>query len=657
MRMHPVLPALCDTFFPAIQKEDDPDGYWARSAGAAGVPEKIAELIAQLKAEDRIQFEQLLQLLASPLLGLSWLGPLKPFHRLRPEQRVALLHRWANSPLSPLRNAYNSLRKLCALLYFGLPDNPNYKTIGYQSLTDYVQPDPAPLPVIEIKQDSTLDCEVLVVGSGAGGSIVAAMLAAAGRDVLIVDKGVYSPIHAFNQQEFPMINRHFEAGGLLTSKDGSITVLAGSTVGGGTTINWAGALRTPGEVLEEWGVQHANPHFLENSYHTGFDWVEKRCSVNTRLEHNPQNKALYDAAQRLNWKVGPIPMNLRLPAPLPPEVAWKAAGYSCYGDAYGIKQGAAQTFLHDAVRHGARLLPGVDIQRITQQNGAANGAEGWVRNGQPFRITIRARQVVVACGALHTPVLLQKSGLRHPQIGRNLWLHPVAPIAALHERDILPWQGPMMSVVVQEFAHSDGNWGARLECPPVHPGLAAFALPWHDGETIKQDMLAARRLAVNFALVRDREGGRVSIGKKSGQPLIHYRLSDYDRRHLLQGIEGCIRLHAAAGASRIIVPHNRPLRFDPEKESLDVFLERVRHAPWGPNWFGLFSAHQMGTCRMGGRPDYPVQPNGETREVRQLFVADGSLFPSASGANPMLSIQALAVHVGQEMGGVMEGRD
>lgn len=658
--MHPSLVALCDTFLPSIQKPEDPDGYWARRASDLSIPETIVQLISQLKAEDRTQFEQLLGLLSSPLLGLTWLGPLRPFHRLRPEQRETMLRRWANSPLPPLRNAYNALRKLTAMLYFGQADNPNYKTLGYQSLTEHIRPDPISLPILKIKKEATLDCEILVIGSGAGGSIVAALLAKAGHDVLVVDKGGYSPTHEFTQQEFPMLQRHFEAGGLLTSKDGSVTVLAGSTFGGGTTINWAGSLRTPDYVLEEWATEHGNPHFLEKTYQEGFDFVEKRNSVNTDFQHNPQNQALLDAANSLGWKAGAIPLNIRFPENLSAEIAWKATGYSCYGDAYGIKQGAAQTFLHDAATHGARLLPNVDIQRIIVKNGVAVGAEGFcsacpaerseasgenARLGIPLKIN--SRKVVVASGALHTPVLLMKSGLTHPHIGRNLWLHPVAPVAAFHEREMLPWQGPMMSVIVQEFARLDGNWGVRLECPPVHPGLAAFALSWQGGESFKSDMANIRHLAVNFALVRDREGGRVTIGKRSGQPIIHYSLSGYDRRHLLHGLEACVRLHAESGAARITVPHNRALHFSPKTERIEDFLQKIRREKWGANWFSLFSAHQMGTCRMGGNRDYPVQPNGETREVRNLFVADGSLFPSASGANPMASIQALAVHVAQ----------
>jgi choline dehydrogenase-like flavoprotein len=656
------LAAICDTLLPSIARADDPDGYWARRASDLDIPEKIIALAHTLKTEDRAQLEQLFGLLATPLLGLTWLGPLKPAHQLSPAQRETLLRRWANSPLPPLRNAFNVLRKITAILYYGdVPPakqaNPNWQTIGYQNITEFIRPDPDPLPLAHLESDTTLDCEILVIGSGAGGSLVAAQLAAAGRDVLVVEKGGYARTDQFTQQEFPMLHRHFEAGGLLTSHSGSVSVLAGSTLGGGTTINWAGSLRTPDYVLEEWAAEHTNPHFREAAYREGFDFVEKRNSVGTDFRHNPQNQALLNAAHALGYHAENIPMNLRFPDHLPPETAWKATGFSCYGDAYGIKQGAAQTFLRDAVKHGARLLVDVDIQRIVIKNGEAAGAEGLLKprhseagevlGGRTVRI--RAQKVVVAAGALHTPVLLRKSGLAHPHIGRNLWLHPVAAVAAFHTEDTLPWYGPMMSVIVQEFARLDGNWGVRIECPPIHPGLAAFALSWEGGEQFKRDLAEVRRLAVHICLTRDRFGGRVEVGKHSGQPVVHYELSRYDRAHLLRGLAESVRLHAAAGAERVAVLHNQTLHFSPKRDRIEDFLPKIAAHDWSSNRFGLFSAHQMGTCRMGGTRDYPVQPNGETREVRGLFVADASLFPSASGANPMLSIQALAYWVARQV--------
>jgi len=262
---------------------------------------------------------------------------------------------------------------------------------------------------------------------------------------------------------------------------------------------------------------------------------------------------------------------------------------------------------------------------------------------------IKARRVVLAAGALHSPTLLLKSGLTHPHIGRNLFLHPVAATGSFHNMDVLPWYGPMMSVIVKEFERLDGNWGARIECPPVHPGLAAFALSWKGGESFKQDMANIRHLAVHIVLTRDKFGGRVTVGKRSGQPIIHYEISDYDKKHLLRGLQESVRLHHASGAERVSVMHNQPLHFFPKKGRIEDFLPKIRERKWGANHATLFSAHQMGTCRMGGNKDYPVKPNGETCEVRNLFVADGSLFPSASGANPMLSIQALAYWVAQQI--------
>lgn len=644
------LAAICDTFIASIEKHDDPDGFWRRNASDSKVAERILEAIASAKQEDQEQFNQLLNLLASPLLGATWLGPLKSADRLTLRQRERLLKRWAKSPLSDLRNGFNSLRKLAGLVYFGDAPangaaNPNWKTIGYQPIESSERPDAAPLKVCRVSEKTSLECDVLVIGSGAGGSIVAAQLAASGKDVIVVEKGGYTPTHAFTQREFPTLQRHFEAGGLLTSLDGGMTVLAGSTLGGGTTINWAATLRTPDYVLEEWG-QQGNAHFLDKSYHEGFDFVEKRNGVNSTFQHNQQNLTLLESAQKLNYSAGTIPLNIRFPQDVPPQTAWKSLGFSCYGDRFGVKQGAAQTFLHDAVEHGARIFPHVAIERLDISKGAVTGAEGTVAaaDGRVFDLKIKAKKVVVAAGALQTPVLLMKSGLTHPQIGQNLLLHPVAATAAFLPSETLPWYGPMMSVIVREFERLDGNFGVRLECPPLHPGLAAFALSWENGESFKAQMAEIKRLAVQIVITRDKFGGKVTVGKKSGQPVIHYKLNDYDRRHLLRGLAESTRLHAAANADRIMVVHNQPIHHF-RGDSLDKTLKAIETRKWRPNDFGLFSAHQMGTCRMGGNADAPVKPNGETREVRNLFVADGSLFPTASGTNPMLSIQALAYYV------------
>ena len=154
-------------------------------------------------------------------------------------------------------------------------------------------------------------------------------------------------------------------------------------------------------------------------------------------------------------------------------------------------------------------------------------------------------------------------------------------------------------------------------------------------------------MAVHVCLVRDRFGGRVTVGKKSGEPVIDYDVNPYDRKHLIQAMQKSAELHAAAGAERVSVLHNKPLHFFPKKDTdITRFQTTIAAQNWGTNHAGVFSAHQMGTCRMGGTKDYPVQPDGQVRGVKGLWVADTSLFPSASGANPMLSVQALGYYVG-----------
>lgn len=646
---HNGLAAICEAFIPSISKSGDSDGFWARSAGDMGVAARILRALERAKIEDQRKFQQLAGLLDSPILGLTWQGPLKPAGRLTLAERTRLLQKWAVSPISDLRYGFNSLRKLSALIYFGDvygagETNPNWPALGYDPLQFPVKksfPLCSPVPA-----SGMLDCDTLVIGSGAGGSVAAALQAAAGKEVIVVDKGAFIAPDSMSQREFPGIQQQFEAGGLLTSADGGVTVLAGSTLGGGTSINWAACLRTPDYVLEEWAAA-GNAHFTDKAYLQGFEYIEQRNHIHTGYRHDFQNQSLLHAAGKLGFSARSIPNNILFPPELSENDAWQAIGFSCYGDRYGIKQGAVQTFLPDAAEKGARFYSNIDIQRITIKNGAATGAEGWYvdRQGTRTRVTIRAKRVMVAAGALHTPVLLIKSGLTHPQIGRNLWLHPVAASAAVMPEDTLPWYGPMMTGLVNEFERLDGNWGVRIECPPVHPGLGAFALSWEDGASFKQQMLDIRRMAVQIVLTRDRFGGRVTVGRRSGQPVIHYKLNDYDKKHLLRGLFESARLHAAAGAQHILIPHNRPIHFNPKTDTLERLQQEILSRKWRPNDFGLFTAHQMGTCRMGGNKNSPVKPDGETREVKNLFVSDGSLFPSASGVNPMLSIQALAYYV------------
>ena len=387
-----VLSAIADTFVPACN--DLPAGSIAIDFELATQAIQAQPLGAQA------EFEHLLDLLDKPLLGLTWLGPLRPFAQLAPAQREALLLSWASSRLPPLRKAFQTLRKLCTFFYYGGSPadgslNPAWAALGYPGPA--LPPDSGP-PVAAARPirplapvaDTTYECEVLIIGSGAGGGVVAGELAQAGHDVLVLEKGPYFHGRDFTQREADMLGQLYDARGTLSTRDGGIGLLAGSCLGGGTTVNWAGAFRTPDYILAEWAREHAAPQFTSPAFQASLDAVSAALSVNTDYaRHNGQNQALRDGSARLGQATQLIPRNEKgLGAS---KEHFQGLGYSSLGDAQGVKQGTLNTYLRTAFEHGARILPTTNAERVTTAAGQATGAEAvhTTLNGHQLRITVR----------------------------------------------------------------------------------------------------------------------------------------------------------------------------------------------------------------------------------------------------------------------------
>ncbi len=430
-------------------------------------------------------------------------------------------------------------------------------------------------------------------------------------------------------------------------------LLAGACLGGGTTVNWAGAFRTPDYILDEWAAEHAAPQFTSAAFQASLDAVAAALSVNTSYpRHNGQNQALREGSARLGQATSLIARNEKY---LTSSAAhFEGLGYSSLGDAHGIKQGTLNTYLLTAFEHGARILPNTKVERVTTAAGHATGAEATHTppGGRPLRIVVRARCVVVAGGAVQTPALLLRSGLRHPHLGQHLHLHPTVIVAARYPQAMRSWHGPSMSIVNDTYARLHGtNYGVKLETPPTHPGLLAMVLPWLGGRQHRELMSAAAHLGSFIVLTRDRDGGRVCLDPH-GAPLIDYTLSAFDRANMLAGVHAAADIHVAAGAEAVYLPHGSlpTLRARAGVPQNPEILAHLPHLGWRANQFGLYSAHQMSTCRLGGHAaTHPLRPTGETVEVRGLYVADGSAFPACSGVNPMLTIMALAHYTAQQL--------
>ncbi len=641
---------LCDTLVPALEAAPDAPPAHARllrtRASDLDIASAIEVALEQAVPPPDLQklrvFFRAIELAA--VNGLT-VGVWKPFGAMTLDERTRLLWHWANSPLELQRRAFNGVKRLALFLFYSAvpPEVPNplYPVVGYELPPR--EPDGLPRPIrpLSITTDTTLTCDVLVVGSGAGGGVMAGELAAAGLDVIVAEKGGYFHDTDFHGREQESTQTMFERYGALATSDTAMVVLSGSVLGGGTVVNWMTSLRPPAHVLHEWARDYGFAGAESQALQDSLDAVSARLNINTEESRvNPNNAALERGCRALGYEVTTIPRNVR---------GCEACDTCGFGCPFGAKQSTLKTYLQDAYDHGARIVVRAEVERVTHQAGVVTGAEMTVQdvNGQMHRVTVRARRVVLAASTIHTPAILLRSGINNPNIGLNLRLHPTTVVAGRHAEDILPWAGAPQTRASFQYANLDGQgYGVWLETAPAHPGLFALAFAWRDGAEHKRVMQSVRHQANIIILTRDRGSGRVRLGPR-GMPMLDYRVSDIDRRHMMQGIVAALRVQHAAGAHEITAPHNAYLMWRRDgPEAFEAFLERVKRAGLPAGGYGLFSAHQMGTARIHGSAQHGVvKPDGESWNVRGLYVADGSLFPTSLGVNPMVTISALAHYV------------
>jgi choline dehydrogenase-like flavoprotein len=645
------LRLVCDTLLPSIDTADDPHGYWRRRASDLNVAAAVAENIASLPAEkDRRDLEQLIGIFDSPTANLIFCGKPLRFSALTSAAREQYLRDWENSLLPMKRQGFQALKRLASFAYFTATDerglNPNWPALNYPGPLAVPAGTPVPLTLISHSifstQPSALACDVVVVGSGAGGSVIAAELAHAGKSVIVVEKGGGYGEPDFTQREAEMTRKLYWNGGSLVTRDSAFLLLAGSCLGGGTTVNWNTSLRPPKRLRDRWEFEHGLTGVSGAEFDIAVDAVCERMSAGTGETFiNEPNDRLQLGAQALGYHADRLPRNVR------GCDDGRVCGFCTFGCRSGAKQATPQTFLSDACAHGARIIVDAEVERILVKNGRAAGVQVRIAEA-PEPITIRARAVVAAGGSIGSPALLLRSGLTNPHIGRHLTIHPTSVVAGIYDEPVEPWVGPPQSIVCDRFADMGDGYGFVLETAPMHTGLPAVVTPWTSGRDYKADMLQLNNTAAFIALVKDRDCGQVTINQ-SGQPRVDYRLSAYDRAHLVRGVQEAARVHIAAGAHEVRTLHNRPVRWRLD-EHVDAFIDAIARAPYAPNTVMLGSAHQMGTCRMGRDPQSAVADgSGQVFGVPGLWIGDASAFPTASGVNPMITIMSLAYRTAHSM--------
>ena len=608
-RQRRALEAICDTFAPAH------DGLPA--ASEVGVPDAFLFALEHFaEPRDRTQLLAVLSV---------WDAIARGFARRPLAEREGVLRAWRDSRLEQRRTVYKALRKGTLFHYFGLPGGPR-DALAYPGPRSGGSPE-SPLQVTRPESDVELSCDVCVVGSGAGGGAAAAVLAAAGLDVIVLEAGGAATAH---RDEIEALRALYLDGAVAATDDQSIDLIAGACVGGGTWVNWTTSLRTPDDVRAEW-AGHGVPAFAAAEFDRSLDWAWEQLDVND--EHgtpSARDRALERGLTSLDWHVGAQGRNTR------GCDQGAVCGYCGFGCALGAKRTSVEAWFATA---RARVLIGTRVDRVIVERGAAVGIEA---SAATAHVRVRARAVVVACGALHTPALLRRSGLANLNIGRHLRLHPVTLVFGEFEDEIRPWEGSLQARYSEQHARLDGGYGVRYETPPLHPGFFGGAVQWDGGHATLEFARRFAHLAPVFPLLRDRDSGEVVV-TRDGRPRARYRLSRYDLRHLRLGFAGAARILEAAGARRLVSTHVRPVVWECARGGVGRFLAEADIVGWEPNRVLYASAHLLGTARMGGSPAASAcDPQGEAWEVSNLVVCDGSTFPTASGVNPMISIAAVA---------------
>ncbi|WP_337251456.1 GMC family oxidoreductase N-terminal domain-containing protein [Mycobacteroides chelonae] len=486
-----------------------------------------------------------------------------------------------------------------------------------------------------ICSDENLDCDVVVVGSGAGGGTAASVLSAAGLDVIIVEAGGYHGEDSFDGTEKTGL-RNLYAPAPLLSREGQVSLWAGHCVGGGTVVNYTTCFPTPERVRQEWASSGAH-QFAGTEYTEALNAVWQRLDVNRNHDvAAPRDAVMERGLRNLGWTVGATFRN----------VDGCDMGIRCgrcgMGCSLGAKRSTTKTWLADAVSAGARLIADTSVRTIETTGGKASGVTAVATGGH--RVIVRARAVVVAAGAIQTPALLQRSGLGNRNVGRHLRLHPATVVWGRNRDSAPPWEGSLQSRYSDQHADLDGNgYGVIYETVPITPGIGAVLLPWHGGRAHLTDMKDIHALTPLAVITRDKGAGEVTIGR-DGEPIVRYRLSGPDTAHLMAGIEGAAQILEAAGADKIIGPHQKGISYEPGKDgSVESFAAATRAAGAAPGVLPVLSLHLMGSARMGDDPRRSAtNPDGEVWGAPGVIVADASCFPTASGVNPMISIQAIA---------------
>ena len=506
--------------------------------------------------------------------------------------------------------------------------------------------------------DLSLDADVAIVGTGAGGGTAAEILTRAGLRVILLEEGPLASSKDFKMLEAQAYPQLYQESAGRKTKDKGINILQGRCVGGSTTVNWTASFRTPPAALSYWQQAFGLKDLTVDELAPWFAMMERRLSIAPwALAPNQNNDVLQRGAAKLGIATATIPRNVK---------GCRNLGYCGTGCPVNAKQSMLVTTVPAALNQGAALVTRARAERLTFVKDRVSALEcsaldsSGLRPG-PHKVTVNARHFVLAAGAIGTPALLLRSRLPDPHalIGRRTFLHPTCVSAAIMPSPVEGYSGAPQSVYCDHFLQSqaiDGPIGYKLEVPPLHPLLMATTLQGF-GEAHAQLMAQMPYTQAIIALQRDgfREdspGGRVSL-KSDGTPLLDYPITDPLWDGMRRAYLTMAEIQFAAGAKSVLPIHEDAAAY----ESWPAAKEAISHLSMQVLRTRVVSAHVMGGCAMGSDENKSVvNADGRHHRLENLSVSDGSLFPTSLGANPQLTIYGLVARQASRLAAELTGR-
>jgi choline dehydrogenase-like flavoprotein len=496
-----------------------------------------------------------------------------------------------------------------------------------------------------------IDCDVAIVGTGAGGGVTAELLTRAGLDVVMIEEGPLKSSDDFRQRESEAYPALYQESAGRKTADKAITILQGRCVGGSTTVNWTSSFRTPSATLAYWRDRFGLADYGDEQLSPWFLQAEQRLHIGPWLTPPNENNDLL--------RRGALQLGLAAPAILRNVKGCLNLGSCGMGCPTNAKQSMLVTTVPAALAAGARLLVQTQAERFAFDGRRVTALH--CRSGGQA-VTVRARHYVVAGGAINSPALLLRSQAPDPHglLGRRTFLHPVVISAATFDQRVAGWDGAPQTIYSDHFLETqpiDGPIGFKLEAPPIHPLIFSTTLP---GFGMAQTKMLADfpHTHALLALMRDgfhpqSPGGRVTL-RGDGSPVLDYALNDFVMDGARRALHTMAEIQFAAGAKTVLPVH--------ESAQPTTALAQARAAidalPMKPLLTRVVSAHVMGGCGMAGSESLGVvRPDGAHWQLDNLSVHDGSIFPTSIGANPQLSVYGIVNRLATQLARRLAGRD